>query len=247
MTLTRETVIQKLDAYANERVTFCPDKHRYTNKEGRRLPSVTTILGIIDKPGLRQWYANVALAAGDPQAPAREATEGARLGTIAHDAIEAWAGGEPWDTYIPDEPEAANSTRAAVQWLAHHNAEILATEIVVCDPAGLYAGKLDAIALIDGKLAVVDWKTNRSGIYAEHLIQSAAYAACVTPALGVSVDETIVVHCCRETGIPSSITRTNDEIEDDFRLFVYALNLYRGLPAVRKAARNAVATIGAAE
>ena len=52
---------------------------------------------------------------------------------------------------------------------------IVDTEVALVSDVYDYGGRLDAVAIIDGQLAVCDWKSG-NGIYAESLLQLAAYA-----------------------------------------------------------------------
>jgi hypothetical protein len=83
----------------------------YHNRAGKRVPGVTTILGVLSKPQLLRWYASVErenLLAGEGPPPPNEKGEpvyfaevrrdkAASLGTITHARIEAWMTGEELD------------------------------------------------------------------------------------------------------------------------------------------------------
>ena len=254
--LTMHAVTRRLqDSVAH--IEFDADKHRYFCN-GKRIPGVTTILGVLAKPALIGWAARMAVehVAGNEDRLATElelvldeakgahrqiAKEGADLGTLAHEAINVWCAGEVWDTYLPEDPQARNSTLAMLKWMEHAGVEVLASEVIVApaDPAS-WAGTVDLVGHVDGKLLVADMKSNRSGVYAEHLLQGAAYAACVERALEIPIDETIVVHACRETGIPSIVSRTREQWLRDAEIFQACLASYTALKELNKAVKQPV-------
>jgi len=157
---------------------------------GQTAPSVTTVLGILDKPALPRWSAlEVARYAVDnraaweqldppaavdllKRAPWRKTTEAADTGTDLHAVAETLlAGGDP--------PDAAPA-----EWVARFRAfldtwrpEPLEVEATVWgDVDGLpYGGTCDLLADVPGVgHLVVDLKTGR-GVYPEVSLQLAAY------------------------------------------------------------------------
>lgn len=154
------------------------------------LPSVTTIIKILDKPALTNWLIEQAVLAvvTSPRLPGEaddafiervlhterqqdEEGKAARdLGTEIHDAVEAAYRGEiitgDMATYVN-----------AVQQELTRFGTIQAIESVVVGPS--YAGKLDL--LFYGEFAtVVDMKTTKKlpkSSWPEHRLQLAAYAA----------------------------------------------------------------------
>jgi hypothetical protein len=162
---------------------------------------------------------------------------GAAIGTIAHEAIHAWAAGDVFDTFLPDDPAGLAATQAALAWMQEQGVEVDGSEVIVCD-AGVdtgWAGTLDLIARIDGKLTVVDFKTNRSGLYTEHLLQVAAYASAVERLSDATIQQTMLVHCDREGRGYTTVTRDDYEWRTDEVLFRAALDLYKGMRVAAKA------------
>ena len=87
-------------------------RRQYKDANGKRLPGVTTILGVLDKPALLHWAARTAAEAtasaivdgGMPStaavergrlAPFQRRQEAADAGTLAHACVEAHYAGEP--------------------------------------------------------------------------------------------------------------------------------------------------------
>src|SRR5690348_2093067 len=169
----------------------------------RPVPSITTILKVIGKgDALTQWAANCAadyirecvapgerldeiainaLADGARFAFRRKSKEACDIGTLVHKWIEAylveWFAGRR----VPEMPvndDARRACNAALDWLARTNYKPQATEMRLYSLKHGYAGTADAqgvAASINGKLAIVDWKTSKA-IYPEYRFQTAAYA-----------------------------------------------------------------------
>jgi hypothetical protein len=164
-------------------------------------PSVTTILGeLIDKEWLHQWYAREAIKAVQAgEAPESAVFAGKRLsesamesGSIVHTAIENFilTGKEPTDL----SNEEINSWEEWKRWYSKHEVEwvklsngkpaievpvalfaISAGEDVVLNKMRvIYAGTLDAIAIVDGRYTILDWKTS-SAIFDSYFPQLCLY------------------------------------------------------------------------
>ena len=149
----------------------------YKDAAGKRVPSVTTILGRFKDSGGLIYWANQQGLDGNTLDEARN--QPASAGTLAHDLAEAHING--WD-----EPEmrASKETIALARtafanfckWQEQSRIKFRYTEVSLVSNLHRYGGRLDAIGEgPDGKLAIVDFKTG--GIYGEHLFQCAAYAA----------------------------------------------------------------------
>lgn len=156
------------------------------------LPSVTTILQVIAKPGLQNWIArqNVLAVVTAPDRPGeslddkitrilevdqeqnREAAQAADLGTRIHAAIEQVLNGQEIE---PDLHRWIDPALAAVRELCP---KTVATEIVLVGQG--YAGKADLIATKDGPEVLIDFKTAKNlplaGSWPEHRLQLSAYA-----------------------------------------------------------------------
>lgn len=144
---------------------------------GQRLPSVTTILGALDAPGLDRWRVNQALMGINPYEDRRAAD----AGTLTHAAI-SWAL-DPDNNAYPDTSgfppdvvaEAIAAFKAWRAWEAAHEVKPILIECQMANKALGYAGTLDFFGLIDGVPTVADWKTS-AAIYPDYFTQAAAYA-----------------------------------------------------------------------
>ena len=174
--------------------------HVYTWNDGAKvygpLPSVTTVLRVVDKSGplvgwakretaacaIRNLDALVAMreAGGDAAAvswlkgiPDYQRDTAADVGSRIHALAERINRGlEPEVT--ADEAPFVDAYRT---FLADFRPRFLAIEEMVCSLRHRYAGTLDAIAVIGGEVWLLDLKTG-AGLYSETGLQLSGYANC---------------------------------------------------------------------
>jgi hypothetical protein len=167
---------------------------------GVLFPSVTNVIGVLDKPYLNGWYAREAAKAAVEvekthpglirskpwdainflkDAAPRKAAAAAALGDVVHNTVELLGAGQDIDA--PDEVSAAyvdNWRRFVKDYdptFTHLEATCFGT---VLGPDGQelhYAGTTDFIASIGGNLFVGDYKTGRA-VHTEAGLQLAALA-----------------------------------------------------------------------
>jgi genome maintenance exonuclease 1 len=191
------------------RGTPLPESWKPTNRPQRRggfylidgidMPSVTTILNIINKPALIPWAAKQGAKAvikdpilyDTPQAAAaaiytidsgEKATD---RGKEAHTVAEAYAHAilkGTQDQFTSDNPYF----KAIKAFFDQVRPDPLAIEVVLFNTEHQYAGTADLIAKVGDKLAIIDWKTSKF-VFDEMQLQLVAYAHCDT---GILIDGT---------------------------------------------------------
>jgi hypothetical protein len=147
---------------------------RYKLADGTVVPSVTTVLGRFkDAGGLIHWAWSQGMDGKDYR-ETRDAA--ATAGTCAHAMVEAHIRGLEFDP-VPYDPEtlkkANTSFGAFLEWAKASQLKPAHTECSMVSETYRFGGTLDTI-LINGKLAIGDWKTS-NGIYSDMLCQVAAY------------------------------------------------------------------------
>jgi hypothetical protein len=153
------------------------------------LPSVTNVIGILDKH-LQYWAAREVAAAAvtmkaslggmsDEEvmdvlkgAPFRRSSRAAGRGTDIHQYLEQAMLFQPLPELAGD---ALNYQAAADRWLTEVKPTTLFTEVTLFH-AG-YAGTADAIIDVEGETWLIDFKTSK-GIYDEVALQLGALWAC---------------------------------------------------------------------
>lgn len=183
--------------------------------DGDELDATSSIVGTLDKPALLRWYETQS-AIGAVQAErmgelsgvdeadyvdrlkelglgaSAKRDEGADRGNAIHAAFHTLAvDGRP-----PNPAAFAALARPWVRgavgaWLAMAPQTVSAEEIV-CHPELRYGGRPDLIALVDGKLTLIDYKTGKGRVYDSAHYQTRLYAMAL-PFVGVEVERIIVV------------------------------------------------------
>lgn len=170
-------------------------KHNYYLDGQGPIPSVTTVLRIVDKSGpLVGWAKRItAEAAIDNRADLEKWYElGGRDGAVglltkATDTLRDRAATQGTDIHALAEAitlghevtvtdEQAPFVAAYRAWMADFEPSFLAAEEMVCSELHGYAGTLDAIVEIAGETWLLDYKTSK-GVYSETALQLAAYGA----------------------------------------------------------------------
>lgn len=133
---------------------------------GTWYPRVTSIISIKAKPALLYYYAGHKSYKHAQDAMNRSAQEG----TDVHKAVEAIMDGKR--PAIPD--HIAPAVAAYTEFAQTHTIHPLKIETQIVSNKHGYAGTIDVLAEVDGKLGVLDIKTSQS-IYRDYGIQTAAY------------------------------------------------------------------------
>ncbi len=142
--------------------------------DGLWYPRVTKILEIKSKPALYYYYGEAK-----SYKAAQEATElSAKEGTLVHETIQKLLIGE----HPPIDQSIRPAVEAAMKFVEEHGIQFDAAYIEkrICNKDSRYAGTIDAIALINGQLGVLDIKTSQA-IYRDYNLQTSAYMAALVP------------------------------------------------------------------
>uniref|UniRef100_A0A6H1ZYJ3 Putative PD-(D/E)XK nuclease superfamily protein n=1 Tax=viral metagenome TaxID=1070528 RepID=A0A6H1ZYJ3_9ZZZZ len=146
----------------------------YRNKTGERVPSVTTVIsqwGIKSKP-LMYW----AWKQGEKGIPLYE-KEAADVGTLAHLMIDADVKGK--EINFAEFPmniveQAKVCYQNFQEWKKRHDFKPIETEISLVSEEHQFGGTIDCVAMINGKLSIMDLKTGKE-VYEDHILQVQSY------------------------------------------------------------------------
>lgn len=122
------------------------------------LPSVTGIVDIIDKPGLRYWYGKYGI-----QHCEAKKRESQNVGHGVHKAIESFLRGKPFSECSD---KLSNDQRVMlsylVEWCNKKKVKPIAMEESIYSQRHKFAGTPDMICTFNGgkTLTLVDWKTD---------------------------------------------------------------------------------------
>lgn len=249
-----------------ERVSFRDSDHTYY-LDGKRIPSVTTLLGNLSKPGLIYWAANIGadavaervrnLTPGDlaqlemahedsawldplanelhrlaKRAHIDRKNNAAAKGNQVHDAIDRFQT-DYFNAEPPDEPNALASYEAFLRWWKESDFSYIDGERKIVDAQGRYSGRLDLLCENDNGLFVCDVKTS-AGVYPEHVLQNAGYAAAIESELEREVAGTIVLWIPEGAAKLIAIERDREEWQRDFRIFESLIALHAHRKALDK-------------
>jgi hypothetical protein len=178
-------------------LTFNAGNHQY-RLDGATVPSVTGILGCLDKPAIPKWAAETVaryvtensdaietlrtlgetgMIAALKEIPWKKRDDAGARGTTLHAYAEALLNGEEVDVDDDLVPVVENALRFMDDW----QIEPLITEAAVASRTHQYAGTLDLIARYKRPdtghegIGILDWKSAKT-IYPETSMQLAAYA-----------------------------------------------------------------------
>lgn len=173
----------------------------YETEGGLKVPSVTTVLTLLDKgPALTQWAVNCAIK--KMQSVARSASwdedvatlltrrersakfawrdeskRATTIGTNVHNAIENYL--RKGETFpAPKNTEEENAMDAGMVFLLEHSIKPIAIEKTLITDR--WAGTADLFCEMDGDLWLLDWKTSKRS-YEEYAYQLAAYGSLNDP------------------------------------------------------------------
>ena len=131
------------------------------------------------------------------------------------------------DTHpLPEEPRAKKCVEAALDWMGEHKVKWLRTEQKVFSREYLYAGTLDGLAEVDGKLSLVDWKTSNA-VRGEYFMQTAAYIRAMEEEHNMNIGSCWILRLGKEKGDFEDWHTGREEIEEDFTEFLLCLQLVR--------------------
>lgn len=229
-------------------------KHQYivTDKGQRVYPvSVTTILSTLAKPALVPWAVNKTIQYLDEElrkpwafaqldrilqaakyAHNRHKSDAAEIGTNAHAWMENYWKGV--DQPMPDPGPVRNCVVSAIEGINKHHIVPIAVERPVYSRRLNIAGRMDLLAKIDGKLAILDYKSNRTKIYEESAFQLAAYAEFYREETGESVESRWLWKLGKEDGSFEDKEHTLETQMLDLVAFEGAYDVYQRLKQLRR-------------
>jgi hypothetical protein len=182
-------------------------QHWYT-KEGKAtvpyqgFPSVTTILGILDKPELDAWRAKVG-----PEYALKRQQESSNRGKTIHKLVENTIEGREAKPDNEDQKEMLDGYSA---WIKKYQPTNLESEVFVYSETHKYAGTLDIRCRLNGELWIIDTKTSRR-IEPEYGLQLAAYEQASYELIGEHA-KTAILHLTPETQSHYRFKPTNDPL-----------------------------------
>lgn len=230
-------------------IMFYPKSHQYKlvvgdkKSDWQTIDSVSRICGIVDKSdALLIWASRLCSdyllslpvnARSDEEVKRavnihrEKKEEAANIGTLAHAWAEAYI--KNWDISFPEDQQVINAVNGFLDWTNQHKIEWLASERFVYSNKYNFVGICDAIAMIDGKRYLVDFKTSNRIRKLEYGMQTAAYSYAFFEETGQEIQWVIVARFSKDdVDVPFEVFEIgNNEISSFFDLFLSAMDLYR--------------------
>lgn len=227
--------------------------HRYTI-EGVKVPSVTSILGIVAKPALMFWAANMAAdyfkACVQPgvsydevqlqsfwsnakKAHAQKKEDASTVGSFTHAWVESFIKGEKPE--LPVNPQVRGSVERFMSWVKDHNVKFLSAEQPVYSRKNGYCGTADFFCVVDGKLLLGDLKTSNAMYYDSMGSQLAAYIMARKEEYPEEqFSGAVLVRVGKEDGELEIWNIDNEQMKLFEKNFTNCLNLYNSEEEVKK-------------
>ena len=146
----------------------------YHLESGLRVPGVTTVLGVLNKPALVPWANKLGLQGIN----VREYVDAlADVGKLAHAMVLEYLSGGEIKAETGDYSRntiglAENCFIKYLEWDRQHKIEPIYLEMPLVSERHRFGGTADFYGRIDGRLTLLDFKTGK-GIYDDYWIQLA--------------------------------------------------------------------------
>jgi hypothetical protein len=199
----------------------------YKSEDGKRLPSVTTVLGVLAKPALIKWAHGLGLKGIDMDSYRDELAD---VGKLAHRMILDHLRGDKTDTahYTPEQIDLAeNCFLKYLEWERQHKVEPIMVETPLASTTHGYGGTPDFYGKVDGVLTLMDYKTGK-GIYEEYWYQLGGYDLLITER--VPVAEWPVCHRILNIGRSNDeqfVEETRSSVATEAQIFLHCLSIYK--------------------
>ena len=165
-------------------------KRHYVTPEGELYPSITTVLGELNKTSILEWRKRV----GETEAN-KISTKASRRGTSVHSVCESYIKNEEGylDGQTPNIIELFKSIEPYLERIDNiHGVELA----LYSNHFGL-AGRTDLIAEFDGKLSVIDYKTSnrikKKEWCANYFAQGSFYAIAYEELTNIPVSQIVII------------------------------------------------------
>ena len=189
--------------------THSDGKRYYTSPSGKRLPSVTTVVGAMKKQAIMEWRNRV----GEVEAN-RISKLATGRGNRVHDLAERYLKNEKID-WVREMPDSVEMFRTLIPYLHRINNIHYIEQALWSEQIGL-AGRVDLIAEWNGVLSVIDFKTSKKikkkDDIQDYFAQCTAYAGMYEEHVSVPVDQIVIVMAVENEEPLIFIEKTGDHI-----------------------------------
>ena len=201
--------------------TYSDGKRYYTSPSGKRLPSVTTVVGAMKKQAIMEWRNRV----GEVEAN-RISKLATGRGNRVHDLAERYLKNEKIE-WVREMPDSVEMFRTLIPHLHRINNIHYIEQSLWSERIGL-AGRVDLIAEWDGVLSVIDFKTSKKIKKKEdiqdYFAQCTAYSSMYEEQVSVPIDQIVIVMAVQDETPSIFIEKTGDHINTLLEHIEFYLN-----------------------
>ena len=201
-----------------ESQTFPDGKRYYVTPEGKKLPSVTTVVGAQKKQAIMEWRQRVGEEVAN-----KISKQATTRGTNMHTLCEYYLNNEPKPpgVVMPDAKEMFISIKPYLNKINNIHYQ----EVGLWSSQLGLAGRVDCIGEYEGRLSVIDFKTskkikNREDIL-DYFWQCTAYALMYEELVGTPIDNLVIIMAVDNEQPLIFKEKTQDHIEGLVRAIDY--------------------------
>ncbi|KKM97406.1 hypothetical protein LCGC14_1168320 [marine sediment metagenome] len=164
-------------------------KRHYISPNGIALPSVTTVLSLLDQAGIRAWKNRV----GETEAN-RVSGRALKNGTEMHTIVESFLDNKGTESF---------KNMVSQKLFEQMKSELLKINNIRAQEVQLYsekigvAGRVDCVADFDGKLSVIDFKSakqkKQKSWITKYFLQATAYSEMFTELTKTPIEQIVIL------------------------------------------------------
>lgn len=184
-------------------------KRFYLTPEGNKYPSVTTVLGILSAKAIQEWRKRV----GEEEAN-RVSRRASTRGTAVHLIAEKYLNND--NEYAKDAPIHVRDMfeQQLRPVLDKYIGKIYAQEVPLYSNYLELAGRVDLVAVYNGKISIVDFKTSSKVKTRDqcqsYFMQEAAYAIMFEELTGQPIEQLVTIIACDDSPEPVIFVENRD-------------------------------------
>lgn len=184
----------------------------YKNAEGIEVPSVTTILKILNKPALQKWANFLGFKRQNID---DVLSKSSTIGTLFHEAVECYLQEIYWIPIFENYEEESTIRQYMDNFITFRKQhEITPIFMEKSLHSKKFGGTIDFYGMFDEKKTIIDFKTSKSP-YSSYFLQLAAYVIMVEEK-GYEVEQVGLI-CCNTCVKTKFLSR--EEIEPYIEVF----------------------------
>ena len=197
---------------------------KYINKDGRKVPGVTTFIDVLNKPALIPWANNLGLEGINVKDYVNDKAD---IGTLAHAMIFSHLKKEEPDLSLYSQKQidlAENSFLKYLGWEKKHTLKSILLEAPLVSEKYQYGGTVDNFCILDDVVTLLDYKTSKA-IYTEAHIQVSAYRNLLKENRKEELKECAILRIGRDESEGFDFIKCSN-LDKYFQIFLHCVGIY---------------------